>query len=390
MEPTERSGHGSETRELDEFQRFASGTLNANALDVSANNNDRLLFRDSLRSAVAHTSLRHPLRDADGEYLTVRAGYIDKMVPNARADYVEGSHYISLNTAMFVAIQEFAMFCFTQREFFPSVGDPTLEESPKPIDDRVPGLWLLDHTKHGGKVEERHSKTITPRTETRYNASVYLGLLMARFVWLHEFQHCFQGHVRFVQYTKRASHMSEIEDPMELIGFSKREKPVVRDEVRRGLELEADKHAFWTCCRIQTDGKENIDGIAPLDLALRMRLTLFASYAVTWLFEEFQNYLDAKSGITHPSLYARLQNLIRTTRENIEPLHPDIPEAAQFAYNQFDILQRSIPSLYRTKDVYQGAYDPTVKSELEKIAQHFEPQLAALDRFRYREAKSTE
>ena len=369
------------------FQNFATDRMGARALDITSGADNVALFRDSLQSAIAHTTLRQPPRNADGEELVLTTGYFDKMVPNALAHRVGDRHFIAMNTALFVAIHEFAMFCFTQRDFFPDVGDPSLEVSPKPLDERVPGLWLLDYTKQGGHVEERHGQTVTPRGQNRGVAAIYLGMLMARFVWLHEFQHCFQGHVSFVQDTGRALFLNEIEEPMELVGAAKPRRQVVRDEVRRGLELDADQSAFWACCRIQLDNRENIEGIAALDFGLRLRLALFGSYAMTWLFEEFQNYLDAREGITHPSPYLRLQNLVRTASEHVEPLHPEFAAANLFACQQFDALQRSIPSLYRTEDVYRGAHDPVVKAELDELEAQVEKHRTELERMRYSEPK---
>jgi hypothetical protein len=186
------------------FRNFAAERQEAHALDIASGEENVRLFRDSLQSAIAHTTLKTRPRNVEGDELQVVGGFLDTMVPNAMADRWNGRHFIAMNTALFVAIQEFAMFCFTQRDFFPDVGDPLMEESPPPLNDRVPGLWLLDFTSHGGHVEDHHGQTITPRGDSRYNASIYLGLLMARFVWLHEFQHCFNGHVRFVQVSVRA------------------------------------------------------------------------------------------------------------------------------------------------------------------------------------------
>ena len=212
----DRTSHDFET-----FSTFAKDRMQARALDITSDDDNVRLFRDSLESALAHTTLRQPPRDANGKELRVVAGYLDKLIPNALADCIGDRHFIAMNSALFVAVQEFAMFCFTQASFFPELGDSSMEQSPRPIDERVPGLWLLDYTKRGGHVEEQHSQTLTPRGESRYVASIYLGMLMARFVWLHEFQHCFQGHVRFVQDTGRALYLNEIEEPMELIGTAK-------------------------------------------------------------------------------------------------------------------------------------------------------------------------
>tara|TARA_R110001606_G_scaffold352942_2_gene503425 strand:+ start:1199 stop:2368 length:1170 start_codon:yes stop_codon:yes gene_type:complete len=371
------------------FHNFAAKRAGSPVLNVLSGADNVQLFHDSLMSAIAHTTLRQPPRDQDGNELRLVAGYLDKMIPNAMADHFEGRHYIAMNTALFVAVQEFAMFCFTQQDFFPDVGDPSMEASPPPLDNRVPGLWLLDFTSHGGSVDEHHGRTITPRGESRYNASIYLGLLMARFVWLHEFQHCFNGHVRLVQDTGRALYLNEIEEPLGLVGF---QAPPMgdagsRDAVQRSLELDADKQAFWACCQIQLAQRENIEGIAALDINLRLRLTLFGAYAMTWLFEEFQNYLDAKAGITHPDPYLRLQNIVAIAARHIEPIHEAARAANQDACGQFDTIQRNIPSIYATDELRSGTANPEVQESLENYEKEFASVADELERLRYNEQR---
>ena len=123
---------------------FAERRMKARALDITSGADNVGLFRNSLESTMAHTTLRQPPRDAGGKELTVVAGYLDKLIPNALADRVGDRHFIAMNTTLFVAAQEFAMFCFLQASFFPELGNPSLEQSPSPIDERVPGLGLLD------------------------------------------------------------------------------------------------------------------------------------------------------------------------------------------------------------------------------------------------------
>lgn len=116
--------------------------LDAEAVDVFTGGDNVRLFHDSLASALAHLTLRPAPIDPDGEPLSIVAGYVETLIPNALADFENGTHLIAMNNAMFVAIHEFAMFCFTQRDFFNDVGDPDMEVSPSPLHDSVPGLWL--------------------------------------------------------------------------------------------------------------------------------------------------------------------------------------------------------------------------------------------------------
>ncbi len=143
------------------FRQMARGRLNAEAFDVSSRDEKTLLFHDSLQSALAHISMATTPVNQSGEPLTITAGYIETMIPNAVADYDDGVHLIAMNNALFVAIHEFAMFCFTQSDFFPDVGDPSLENSPSPLDCRK--VWLHAFLFRGYCIQ---GASIRPQTRT--------------------------------------------------------------------------------------------------------------------------------------------------------------------------------------------------------------------------------
>lgn len=189
-----------------------------------------------------------------------------------------------------------------------------------------------------------------------------------------------------MQDTGRALYLNEIEEARALVGFKRSVRPeTARDGVQRGLELDADKQAFWTCCQVQLAQRENIEGIASLDLARRLRLTLFGAYAMTWLFEEFQNYLDAKEGISHPAPFLRLQNIVAVAARHVEPLHEAVKMANQEACAQFDAVQRNIPSIYRSEDLRQGVDEPEVRGALKEYESELATVADDLERLRYSE-----
>lgn len=370
-------------RDLKQLRSYANIRNAGEPLDILGGGDSVALFRNSLSSALGHIRLQRAPRDAKGEALQFSAGFLDRMMPNAIADQIQGHHFIAVNTALFVAIQEFAMFCFTQRELFSDIGDSSLEVSPTPIDDQVPGLWLLTYTTGGGRKADELGKSIVPRDGDRYLASIYLGLLMVRFVWLHEFQHCFSGHVRFVQSTDRALHLNEIEEPASLLQPSRRRRDDSR-AILKSLELEADRNAFWTSCRIHTDNRENIAGLAKMSPSSRLRLTLFGCYAMTWLFDEFQNYLDSQQGHTHPAPYLRLQNLVTTAANHLQPLHAEFEALHRDACMQFDAMQRAIPSIYKSEDVYRASSQAGIREALHAHKAELQALSGILDPLRYR------
>lgn len=369
------------------FQKFARTQRNAEALDTSTGEENVRLFEASLQSARALMKWTGSARNPRHERFAIILGFIDRMTPNAVAGLFEGTYFAGMHTALFVAINEFADFCFTQSGFFPDIGDPAKETSPKPVDERVPGLWLLDHTLSGGSITRQHSEMRTPRDDDRYLASIYLAQLMARFVWLHELAHCFNGHVSYVQNKNIALHLNELAEGQGLVSHSKAASPEEQgdtDKILKCVELDADQSAFWASCRIQLDDLENMEGIRAYDLKTRMRMTLFGAYAMTWLFDEFQKYLDARNEITHPAPYIRLQTMLRTANSNVAPLHPDFADWHHDACGQFDTIRKAIPGMYRTDELHSALLDENAQevSSFEQRLQELKDELAA---FQYSE-----
>lgn len=370
------------------FAAFARSHLLAEPLDVQSGAADVALFRDSLITARSFLSWPVAPRNASGEQLNLVAGFLERMVPNARADHKGGVHCVSINTALFAAINEFALFCFSQAEFFPELGDPRLEVSPSPIDDRVPGIWLLDFTRKGGRVEEEHGERVTPRGQSRRNASLYLALLMVRFVWLHEFQHCLSGHIRFLQERQRHECLNEIEEPLQLFEpeFEDEEEERLNHLIRQCLELDADQSAFFTSVRIQLGGAENIDGLTDIDPDVRLRMVMFSAYAMTWLFEEFQKYLNVQAGQSHPAPRLRLHNLLRTAERHLVPAAPKIADADASARRELEIVARAIPGMDWAVAVARGDVPPETIPPLDLRQELLHALQGELARFRYQAA----
>ena len=93
-------------------------------------------------------------------------------------------------------------------------------------------------------------------------------------------------------------------------------------------------------------------------------LVLFAGYAMVWLIEQFQAYLDASGGDTHPAPSLRLQNLFRTSATDILPLDPALPRLHADVLEQFDVIRARIPQMYGTADLISQIKDPELMGEL--------------------------
>lgn len=331
------------------------------------NNAEFVTSYDDAKSQIFHTSLdssRHLLRwtlraqNLQGKMFNFHAGFVDIFTPNAFADRFESEHYIGLHSAMFVSISEFAMFCFAQQDFFSEMGNTELETSPEPWDERVPGLWLLDYTKHGGHVETKHSRSLIPKDSERYHLSTCLSFLMTRFVWLHELSHCYNGHVDLVQDRDIALRLYEVSAMQAAVRRGSKEHDLQTQKLLKHLEHDADQSAFWGGINLQLGNLENIQAIIDMSKDQRVKLVLFASYAMPWLFEQYQSYLGSDNSETHPEPIDRLEYLFETTKTRILSQHPELVELNKEVLNQFDIIRRKIPSLYRSdslRDLFKKA-----------------------------------
>ncbi len=367
--------------DFEQFRNYASTVLKAKAFETDSGKESAHLFRASLETTQGHINWTSGAKNAHGEIFRLTPGFLDIYQPNALADRHNGRFIIAMHSALFVAITEFTMFCFAQRGFFSDIGDAAIETSPTPINDRPPGLWLIDLTNTGGRVNAEHNARLIPKCTDRYVMSIYLALLMARFVWMHELAHCFNGHVGLIHDQGIAIRLYESQDPQTLIGFSRPSHNMAdRSKRLHCLELDADQSALSSSMRIQTDDNlENIVGIAELDKQTRQRLMLFGSYAMTWLFEEFQVYLNAQGGETHPLPYLRLHGLMQTSAK-ILPAHINNFTAMDAEVcSQFDFVRRSIPGFYESKSVLTDRAHPKIVDELGGLSEFFQGMLPDLE-----------
>lgn len=355
--------------DFEKFQHFAESRVGASAFRTDADSDTSHVFHSSLESSIQRFEWTKGATNKAGEKFDIAAGFVDIFSPNAFAERFDNTHYIGMHTALFVSINEFALFCFAQSDFFPDLGNPSEEVSPKPWDDRVPGLWLIDYTAKGGHVNNDHSSALIPRDPTRYHFSQYLSFLMCRFVWLHELAHCFNGHVDYVQNRNICLRLNEIPDAS-LVGPKCGETSETANATTlQCLEFDADQSALWGGVQIQLGRLENIEGIAKLPQSVRLKLALFGSYAMTWLFEQYQIYMRSEDEHSHPEPLQRLQFLFRTVRENLLSQHPELADLNSDALGQFDHIRSRIPNLYATdklREMFNAAADHNPPSDIEQ------------------------
>lgn len=274
--------------------------------EPDAQNETDTLFNASLDNFISYLRILSAPRNSEGDDLFMSAGYVESTIPTAFASKLNNFHLIGMHTSLAVVIQEFALFCFTQQNFFPEIGDASSEISPKPLDGVVPGLWLMDRTVKGLDIPKTASR-IVPRDAVRHAYAVYLALMMMRFAWFHELGHCILGHVDFLNKKTDALGLTEI-------GLSKRShRPTttIEPSLRQTFEFEADCYSLSMCLRMQTHDAELIEGIATMPKQLRIYLALFAAYSMAWLFEVIEKkYLKHTIG-EYPEPYRRFRLLVQ-------------------------------------------------------------------------------
>ncbi len=177
----------------------------------------------------------------------------------------------------------------------------------------------------------------------------------------------------------------EVSEELPAVEVNKVSNTQANSEALKCLEFDADQSALWASCNIQLRNLENIQGIQELDEKLRLRLTLFGSYAMTWMFEQFQSYRDTKNGNTHPDPMLRLYNLLQTTRSNIFPLRDDLSALNQNALEQFDGIRKNIPNIYDSTGLEEIILGRTDFSALSKFSDAREQQKIDLRKFQFSE-----
>jgi len=175
------------------FPQYAQQYLNSQQLQEQGKTDS--VYGVSINSfmlVMAQNLQKH--RDKNIKY---HLGFLSNHGRNAYADERDGEFYLSMHSDMFVGFTQFCNFCFSQAEFLSNIGDASKETSPKADDGFARGIGLF-----AAKKEVHPEKVVItgrqmPRCPTRTIAAIHMGHLMARFVWLHEFAHCFRNHIKY-------------------------------------------------------------------------------------------------------------------------------------------------------------------------------------------------
>jgi hypothetical protein len=330
-----------------DFATYAKIHRDAVTLAPDFERADEQIFAASLNSFRDLTRSYDGARNSNGTLLRIEAGFLEKMTPNAFADFHDGVHFIGMHQALMATIADLCLYLFTQSALFPTIGNAAGEDSPRYDGNDVPGLYLLRMTIGGGVVDLTVDHARVPKDAERHIAAIYMAILMSRFVWFHELAHCTNGHVLFLQHRQIATSVNEVAEPLDLVGFKSETTRADKNGVlRHMLELDADASALLHLIRVQLDGRENIPGLLAYDDATRFDMALLAAFLMTWLFEEYQRFMDSEHGLTHPDPAIRLGHL----SQNIVAHLPELHQAVARVSGMIECLSDQLPGLNRMTD----------------------------------------
>ena len=323
----------------DLFQQYAAERLGAVAFEPDFEKEEEQIFAATLASFRQFAERWHGARNEQGQSLICKAGFVERMTPNAMAALYDDHHMIAMHQALPATITELSLYLFTQADFMPSIGDAAGEQSPVYGSDEAPGLYLLKKTLAGGKVDAQIDQLRVPRDSERHIAAVYFSIVMSRFVWLHEFAHCTEGHVLWFSAQDDSAHLTEVNEGAPLVSVAQNDWRK-QQSMRHAMEYEADRLALDRALAIQIDNQENILGLLAFDLVTRLHMTVMAAQLMTWLFDEYQRFMASAHGVTHPSPQNRLARLMNAP--SIAQTHAQIFKDAT---RQWQRLRGRLPGL---------------------------------------------
>lgn len=306
-----------------------------------------------------------------GGAFSVLNGYTDSFNPNAFADKWNEHHVIGVDASLAVMIQEFTFFCFAQKDFFPELGNASVETSPTPMDGTPPGLWLFKKTWEGMTELPSDMKLFAPVDETRTAAAMFLTILMLRFVNFHELMHGIRGHVDYLKSIKSDNNLG-----LDELGLMDKHNTDVSIDAKilQCMEFEADSGALEHCLTIQVDGIENIEALAALPADLRYQLSLFSVYAMTWLLESIATtFKRTRLNITHPAPIRRLQMLQNIAVNELKHSELDYASITRDTLKQFESVLQNVDEDWKQTD----KFDPVIYRET------FDQLRKTLEPFRY-------
>lgn len=111
--------------------------------------------------------------------------------------------------------------------------------------------------------------------------------------------------------------------------------------LRHEIEFEADRIAIVNLLQVQLDGRENIPGLLSYDEMTRIEMAILGAYLMTWLFQEYQNFMDSQHDLTHPNPAIRFLSL----KSYLLEIAPDFVTVDEKIESMLKELCKNLPRL---------------------------------------------
>jgi hypothetical protein len=343
-------------------------------VDLSgAAHEDDPYYRPSLAAIEHFLEGAFGARLADGTPFRVYPAFFEWSVPRrfaaeAFAKTLPGLHICAIETGLVAVTFELACFCFSQSEFFKEVGDPGVEDSPALPAQADLGYWIADRiAAASGEPSAPIGEELISRDPERRLMAHFLSQLMLRFVWLHEFYHGMNGHAGWIASKSGTAELTDVSMELSLVEIEKEdvgEIPWTR--ALHLIELDADRAALWSMVQMQRRGEEIFELLAERPERFRLKLVLFASVMMTFLFAQ-SDKRRAKENISHPASELRLQNILGTIATNLDDPPDLMPHLRADVFHELHTLQDRIPSLATFDRVRDGVRKPGTLNALDEL-----------------------
>lgn len=351
-------------------KRYVDGLYSVGAFDPvigGIGEEDKIL---TAQTASIREYMRQSQRtcSAQGVPFRIYPALVNAMSPNAFAGIKDGLHVCGLHIGLHAMVYEIACYAMARPNLFPEIGDPSKEKAERIPNGNLPAYWLIDHTvQKGTPVTAELADRFMPFCPQRYEYAVYLSLLMIRFVWFHELHHCLNGHVSYLSELVPSIRLNEVAIPgaLPLVELPSCDLPLPADRLYQALELDADRSALYAAYRTQFLDKENIIALAELPRPMRCRMTLFAAYLMTFLFERINERQGTKVPLSHPDSHTRLHDMFRTTAIHLAPLDNDIELVFEQVRADMNALALTLPITHDLQDILSRYETAAVQERLD-------------------------
>ncbi len=271
-----------------------------------------------------HTGIPGYRSQRTGQTLSVAPGIIVSNQPNAFAARYGDTHVIGITTGLEDEMFRIAKEAFSKPYVFRD-GDKRHALLGTYLDNF---LAVVDGPPTDGPL--------TSFDEQRPEALVYVLVVMYRFALLHELAHCLKGHVDYM--VERNSGPILGLDELNISRRASSDQGALTNGERHVLEFDADYHAMISCMRIEGLEYDEIFSHV-FDPETRFVLSMFAIYAMTWLFASLAVEADETRKSTHPHAVHRLSILYTGSAAIIGHEKPELTTSNHYALSQLKAIE---------------------------------------------------